>query len=117
LIDSRGRGLESGRGAVILIGAEFGSGSPPSRPETPSVPRYRTEIVIPDDRYVSLQLPRDLPAGRAVVVVTIEEPADLAPDEDLWPEAEDIEWWEEFGDDTADDQARPLRHRLDVLEV
>jgi hypothetical protein len=93
--------------------------STPTRPEATSVPRYRTEIVIPEDRYVSLQLPDDLPAGRAVVVVTIEEPIDLGPPEGIWPEAEaeDIEWWDEFGLDPADDPAHAPRDRFQAVQV
>ena len=42
--------------------------------------RYRTEIVIPPDRYLGLQLPSNLPLGRAIVSITVEEPdpAELA---------------------------------------
>jgi hypothetical protein len=62
---------------------------------------YRTEIEIPLDRYVCLQLPDHLPEGRAVVTVRFLEahagavggPVDVL-DESL--DREDIEWWEEF---------------------
>ena len=61
--------------------------------------RYRTEIVIPADRLVCLQLPDDLPEGPATVTVRFagaagggDDPDDPGPiDED-----DDIEWWEEF---------------------
>lgn len=69
--------------------------------------RYRTEVVIPPDRFVGLQLPADLPEGRAVVTVVVEvvEPDEPGPPEDaiLDPEGEDIEWWDEFGDEADDD--------------
>lgn len=61
--------------------------------------RYQTEIVVPPDRYVALQLPPDLPEGRAVVTVVVQtvlEP-ECAIEEDV--ESEDMEWWEEFEDD------------------
>lgn len=58
--------------------------------------RYRTEIVIPADRFVSLQLPDDLPEGRAIVTVWVEDPeAPGDPD----PDRQDIEWWDEFDDE------------------
>ena len=65
--------------------------------------QYRTEIVIPPDHYVCLQLPPDLPEGHAIVTVLFQapEPAEpVAPDAaetDL--DRQDIEWWEEFEDD------------------
>jgi hypothetical protein len=63
--------------------------------------RYRTEILIPADRYVCLQLPPDLPEGRAVVTVQFvdaaPEPSTLTgADREIDPDHEDIEWWEEF---------------------
>jgi hypothetical protein len=68
------------------------------------VRRYRTEIVIPQDRVVGLHLPDHLPAGRAVVTILIVEPEpgdhSSVPDHD----SQDIEWWEEFGTDLDDDQ-------------
>jgi hypothetical protein len=58
--------------------------------------RYRTEILIPPDGYVCLQLPPGLPAGRATVSVEFrDEPAEATPQNDD-PDREDIEWWEEF---------------------
>lgn len=61
---------------------------------------YRTEIVIPDDRYIALQLPPDLPPGRAVVTVVVEatDLPDASPLE-ADPDRDDVEWWEEFGDE------------------
>ncbi|MDR3634802.1 MAG: hypothetical protein P4L84_13440 [Isosphaeraceae bacterium] len=62
--------------------------------------RYQTEIVVPADRYVALQLPPDLPEGRATVTVVVHSATDFpgsVQDED--DESQDIEWWEEFEDD------------------
>ena len=65
--------------------------------------RYRTEIHIPSDRYVCLQLPDRLPEGKAIVTVVFEqgaspsEPEAAASDSDR----DDIEWWDEF--EEADD--------------
>jgi hypothetical protein len=69
------------------------------------VRRYRTEIVIPPDRYLGLQLPSNLPAGRAIVSITVEEPdpAELAPWLETDPDQQDIEWWDEFEDAEFDD--------------
>lgn len=76
---------------------------------------YQTEIVVAEDRHLVLQLPVDLPAGKAVVTVTpVEESesAELRPlDLDF---DDDIEWWEEFGGDG--DDAPSLAARLGVLE-
>jgi hypothetical protein len=64
------------------------------------VSQYRTEIVIPPDRYVCLQLPADLPEGHAIVTVLFSTPQSAEPAES--PESDldrqDIEWWEEFED-------------------
>ena len=74
------------------------------------MPRYRTEIVVPPDRYVCLRLPDESPEGRAIVTVDFTEsnPA-LALDStssdlgiepiDHDADREDIEWWEEFDGD------------------
>jgi hypothetical protein len=69
------------------------------------VRRYRTEIVVPPDRYIGLQLPPSLPEGRAIVTVTIEEerPLDLPDLPELDAEDEDIEWWDEFADPALDE--------------
>jgi hypothetical protein len=68
------------------------------------VRRYRTEIVIPQDRIVELHLPENLPTGRAVVTVLIvdSQPGDDSVGTDH--DRQDIEWWEEFGDDADDTQ-------------
>jgi len=67
-----------------------------------TVAQYRTEVDIAADRYVCLQLPANLPTGRARVTVVI-----LASDEDVNAEStpdpetdhQHIEWWEEFEED------------------
>jgi hypothetical protein len=64
------------------------------------VRRYRTEIVIPPDRYIGLQLPAHLPEGRAILTVVVQEPEPgdaAAPEADV--EGQDIEWWEEFDEE------------------
>ena len=60
--------------------------------------QYRTEILIPPDRYVCVQLPSYLPEGRAVVIVTVHEPEteELGPTSESDPDRQDIEWWDEF---------------------
>ncbi len=68
--------------------------------------RYRTEILIPEDRVLVLHLPEELPVGRAIVVVepfeTGSEPTDGWHEDDLSEvfdlERGDMEWWEEFED-------------------
>jgi hypothetical protein len=66
------------------------------------VPSYRTEILIPADRYVCLQLPPHLPEGLATITVHVhvagpDDPPDDRPAPE--PERQDIEWWEEFEGD------------------
>jgi hypothetical protein len=66
------------------------------------VRRYRTEIVVPPDRYVCLQLPADFPDGHATISVVFHPAAAVGPaggDEGSEVEDDDIEWWEEFDDD------------------
>lgn len=83
--------------------------------------RYRTEIVVPSDRVVTLHLPDDFPEGRARLVVEVAEPAEfggeLEPsDADL--AADDIEWWDEFeGDEVIDEEPSDLRNRLSSPEA
>jgi len=63
------------------------------------VRRYRTEIVVPPDHYVCLQLPEHFPAGRATVTVHFNDLSDPGADDtidDSERDREDIEWWEEF---------------------
>jgi hypothetical protein len=72
------------------------------------VRRYRTEIVIPPDRYVGLQLPAHLPEGRAVVTILVEnEDDDPAYGSESDPDRQDIEWWDEFDDTESDDIVEP----------
>lgn len=66
---------------------------------------YRTEIVIPPDRYVCIQLPDYVPEGRAVVVIHVHEPDDTDAGRAGEPELDrqDIEWWDEFDSETTGD--------------
>ncbi len=57
--------------------------------------RYRTEILIPPDRTILLQLPAGLPEGWATVVVQCHEAASPEVHE-ADPDHQDIEWWDEF---------------------
>ncbi len=66
--------------------------------------QYRTEIVVPEDRYVCVLLPEYLPPGRAILTVTL-TPADGDPDAPPAHEPDDrddIEWWEEFEPEAED---------------
>jgi len=65
------------------------------------VPRYHTEIVIPPDRYVCLQMPANFPEGTATVTVLVgEHPGSGAvPPREADPDRQDIEWWDEFEDE------------------
>ena len=66
--------------------------------------RYRTEIMIAPDRYVCLQLPPGLPEGLATVIVVSHSSAAGVPTaalEENDVDRDDIEWWEEFDDDTG----------------
>ncbi len=60
--------------------------------------RYQTEITIPPDRHVRLQLPDELPEGRAIVTVLVAEssPAEADSWAEADPDRQDIEWWDEF---------------------
>lgn len=63
------------------------------------MPRYRTEIIIPPDRYVCLQLPPGVPEGRATVTVYFNEPDDepvRTPSTHAGEDHDDVEWWDEF---------------------
>lgn len=64
---------------------------------------YRTEIVVPSDRYVCLQLPGRFPTGHAIVTVRCLAPAADLPEAGAAPEEQpdriDIEWWEEFDEE------------------
>jgi len=67
--------------------------------------RYRTEIHIPADRAITLQLPAHLPEGRAILTVLVADEEEATPSEGVPPELElegqDIEWWEEFEGEEA----------------
>jgi hypothetical protein len=64
------------------------------------VSQYRTEIIIPPDRYVCLQLPPDLPEGQAIVTVLFLTPqiAETTETTEADLDRQDVEWWEEFED-------------------
>jgi hypothetical protein len=83
--------------------------------------RYWTEIVIAEDRCLTLHLPDHIPTGRALILIEIPVAGDVDTDvedsEDSGP-PQDIEWWDEFGgDDIEIGQTRVLRARLGALEV
>lgn len=68
--------------------------------------RYRTEIFIPTDRTIVLHLPPELPEGRAILTVQMEElEASEAGGAEADPDRQDIEWWEEFEEGAAEDPA------------
>jgi len=59
------------------------------------VASYRTEIVIPADRYICIQLPPDFPEG--IALVGFRTPDDDAPGDPTGhreDDGRDIEWWE-----------------------
>ena len=60
--------------------------------------QYRTEIVIPADHYVCLQLPPDFPEGRAIVTVLFQTAPtdDPAHRSEVDLDRQDMEWWDEF---------------------
>jgi hypothetical protein len=63
---------------------------------------YRTEIFIPSDRTVSLQLPDSLPPGWATITIQVDEPESSELEDDLDPDRQDIEWWDEFASEEPD---------------
>ncbi len=63
--------------------------------------RYRTQILIPTDRTVVMQLPMNLPEGWATVTVLVHE-AEEADHLEAEADRQDIEWWDEFDEDAAD---------------
>jgi hypothetical protein len=83
------------------------------------VRRYRTEIVIPADRYIGLHLPPDMLEGRAIVTISIVESdvVEAVPEEDFV--RHDIEWWDEFEGEEAETTDEPwgLAVRLSSLET
>ncbi len=61
--------------------------------------QYRTEIHIATDRYVCLQLPDFIPAGRAIVTVSVtvqDDDANQGSVIEAEADRRDIEWWDEF---------------------
>ncbi len=65
--------------------------------------RYRTEVIVPDDRYIHLKLPADAPLGRAYVVVEFDSPT--KPGDHHERLDRDFEWWDEFdSDETSTDK-------------
>lgn len=78
--------------------------------------RYRTEIVIPPDRYVGLQLPADLPHGRAFVTIQVEDADPYEGADAAFEAGDDIEWWEEFSNDPDGEEPWGLHVRLSALE-
>ncbi|MDB5352241.1 MAG: hypothetical protein JWN86_3488 [Planctomycetota bacterium] len=65
--------------------------------------RYRTQILIPPDRTVVLQLPSHIPEGWATVSIQLPEPeTSHHPEAD--PDRQDIEWWDEFDEETDEDE-------------
>lgn len=58
--------------------------------------RYRTEILIPPDRTLVLQLPDSLPEGRATLLIVQADEAPNADHHEPDPDRQDIEWWDEF---------------------
>jgi hypothetical protein len=63
--------------------------------------RYRTEIVVPPDRYICVQLPSFLPEGRAIVTVEVPDREETRAESfgESDPDRQDIEWWDEFGEE------------------
>ncbi len=82
--------------------------------------RYRTEIVIPENRQVTLHLPEELAVGRAIVTIdlSLEDELDDPMQGDGLDPRHDFEWWEEFGDDEGEpDDSWVLSGRLGTLEL
>ena len=67
------------------------------------MPRYHTEIVIPPDRYVCLQMPAHFPEGTATVTVLVGEHdgGEAVSPREADPDRQDIEWWDEFEDEAV----------------
>ncbi len=61
--------------------------------------RYRTQILIPPDRTVVMQLPANIPEGWATVTIQVLEPHD-AQHHEADPDRQDIEWWDEFDEES-----------------
>lgn len=63
--------------------------------------RYRTQILIPSDRMVVLQLPQAVPEGWATITVQVQE-SEPGEHHESDPDHTDIEWWDEFDDEDED---------------
>lgn len=75
----------------------------------PPLRRYRTEIVIPPDRFIGLHLPPYLPEGRAVItVVVLDHDPEGGARAETESDRQDIEWWEEFGDEAESESYESL---------
>ncbi len=62
---------------------------------------YRTEIQIPADRYIHIQLPDQWPEGLARLIVEVVDSEPFHSTQSVEQELnsfdpQDIEWWEEF---------------------
>ena len=65
--------------------------------------RYRTEIVIPPDGYVCLQLPSYIHEGRAIVTVFVSDRESKTEEagHETDTDRHDIEWWDEFDEENG----------------
>jgi hypothetical protein len=81
-----------------------------------TVRRYRTEIIIPDDRYIVLQLPAEIPTGRARVTIQVDEADATDAADGATGFEDDIEWWDEFGEAPEGEEPWGLSVRLSALE-
>lgn len=68
--------------------------------------RYRTEILIPADRHIHIQLPDQWPEGLARLIIEVVDPEPAQSTQSADREfnsldSHDMEWWEEF-DEEAD---------------
>lgn len=84
--------------------------------------RYRTEIVVPEDRCVTLHLPLEMAAGHATLTIEVESVEegghDQAPAAKAAARRVDMEWWEEFeSGELEGEESWPLDDRLEALEL
>lgn len=78
----------------------------PARPARRSPPlphRYQTEIVVPADRFVMVQLPDDIPEGPAVVTFVSVGDGGPVP-EATEADRDDIEWFEDANEIVSGNQ-------------
>lgn len=62
---------------------------------------YKTEVIVPPDGCIFLQLPKGWPEGLATIAIRVggaDERVTFAEDGDI--DTEDIEWWDEFEEDS-----------------